>query len=359
MVAEGCGDTLLKSSGERLEPRKAEFRGWQGDAGGNMKLADVGPWLRDQILAYAKRRNHALCLRNSFMPWCRLWLEDRGRSVMAGHAQLVDQVKTLQRADPIGRAAWWDYCENHLGGVKDPNRHDESTLSTFLGLYQSGGLPPSEPRPEMFKGSGKGKGKGWDHGWDQGWGGGWGNDMMMMGGGMGGYAPGLGDFVKTGQRQSKHWTNAWQIYCALYGGGLNDPNKHEDSFIKSFVEYVGEIAANGLSALAAQQGINLEEVTASNKRPYDKGYEKGYEKGGYGEKGGGGPPMPAKQARLDYDSSSEKQSLVEKVKHLQRTSYQAKEAWWSYCDNQCSGMRDPMRHDCASLEAWLASQGTS
>jgi hypothetical protein len=27
----------------------------RGDAGGNKKLADVGPWLRDQILSYAKR----------------------------------------------------------------------------------------------------------------------------------------------------------------------------------------------------------------------------------------------------------------------------------------------------------------
>ncbi|CAE7030692.1 PFK6 [Symbiodinium natans] len=46
VVAEGCGDTLLKSSGER---------GHLSDAGGNKKLADVGPWLKEQLLAYAKR----------------------------------------------------------------------------------------------------------------------------------------------------------------------------------------------------------------------------------------------------------------------------------------------------------------
>eukprot|EP00913_Durusdinium_trenchii_P024361 g22870.t1 len=50
VVAEGCGDTLLKSSGER-------------DAGGNKKLADVGPWLRDQILAYAKRMQQPLTIK--------------------------------------------------------------------------------------------------------------------------------------------------------------------------------------------------------------------------------------------------------------------------------------------------------
>jgi len=50
VVAEGCGDTLLKSSGER-------------DAGGNKKLADVGPWLREQLLAYAKRMQQPLTIK--------------------------------------------------------------------------------------------------------------------------------------------------------------------------------------------------------------------------------------------------------------------------------------------------------
>eukprot|EP00929_Paragymnodinium_shiwhaense_P116506 TRINITY_DN860_c0_g3_i2.p1 TRINITY_DN860_c0_g3~~TRINITY_DN860_c0_g3_i2.p1 ORF type:complete len:3027 (-),score=901.93 TRINITY_DN860_c0_g3_i2:117-9197(-) len=42
VVAEGCGNTMIKSSGEK-------------DAGGNVKLADVGPWLRDTILARFKK----------------------------------------------------------------------------------------------------------------------------------------------------------------------------------------------------------------------------------------------------------------------------------------------------------------
>merc|ERR1739848_203028 len=36
VVAEGCGDTLIKSLGGR-------------DAGGNVKLSDVGPWLKEKI----------------------------------------------------------------------------------------------------------------------------------------------------------------------------------------------------------------------------------------------------------------------------------------------------------------------
>eukprot|EP00930_Biecheleria_cincta_P074046 TRINITY_DN6127_c0_g3_i2.p1 TRINITY_DN6127_c0_g3~~TRINITY_DN6127_c0_g3_i2.p1 ORF type:complete len:2608 (+),score=545.13 TRINITY_DN6127_c0_g3_i2:58-7881(+) len=50
VVAEGCGDRLLKSSGET-------------DAGGNKKLADVGPWLRHQILAYANKMQQPLTIK--------------------------------------------------------------------------------------------------------------------------------------------------------------------------------------------------------------------------------------------------------------------------------------------------------
>jgi len=41
VVAEGCGDTILKSNGST-------------DAGGNKVLADVGPYIKDEILAHCK-----------------------------------------------------------------------------------------------------------------------------------------------------------------------------------------------------------------------------------------------------------------------------------------------------------------
>jgi len=50
VVAEGCGDTLIKSSGET-------------DAGGNKMLSDVGPWLKDQILAYFKKMQKPLTIK--------------------------------------------------------------------------------------------------------------------------------------------------------------------------------------------------------------------------------------------------------------------------------------------------------
>lgn len=50
VVAEGCGDTLLRSSGET-------------DAGGNKVMADVGPWLRDHILAFAQKMHQPLTIK--------------------------------------------------------------------------------------------------------------------------------------------------------------------------------------------------------------------------------------------------------------------------------------------------------
>lgn len=46
VVAEGCGDTLIKSDGGT-------------DAGGNKKLADVGPWLSEQISSYFSKMQTA------------------------------------------------------------------------------------------------------------------------------------------------------------------------------------------------------------------------------------------------------------------------------------------------------------
>mmetsp|Transcript_63013 Transcript_63013/g.117882 ORF Transcript_63013/g.117882 Transcript_63013/m.117882 type:complete len:275 (+) Transcript_63013:70-894(+) len=271
---------------------------------------------------------------------------------MAGKAEYVQQIKTLQRGDPTFKQTWWDFCEAQLGGVRDPNRHDESVLVQFLEGYNSGTIAPSAPRPEeepwnWGKGK-KGKGKGYkgDSYKGDGYGGygGYGGYMdesynMMPPPSWGAPGMGLADFVKTGQRASHHWKNAWQTYCALYGAGMYDPFKHEDTFTRSFIDYVGELAANGLSGIAVSQGINLDEITANSKRPTS------------------GPMQDGPKRFRFEEADGKKLELVEKVKNLQRSNPQAKEAWWQYCDGQCGGMRDPMRHDTPSLESFLTSQG--
>ena len=47
-------------------------------------------------------------------------------------AALVKQLKNLQRSDTESSLAWRDYCDQKLGGVRDPNRHEAGSLQTFL-----------------------------------------------------------------------------------------------------------------------------------------------------------------------------------------------------------------------------------
>ena len=62
VVAEGCGDTLIASSGER-------------DAGGNKILADVGPWLKDTITARFKSLKLPLTIKYIDPTYMRLGAE--------------------------------------------------------------------------------------------------------------------------------------------------------------------------------------------------------------------------------------------------------------------------------------------
>jgi len=48
---------------------------------------------------------------------------------------LVNKIKALQRSDPEAKNNWWQFCDENLGGVKDPNRHDADTLAQFLETY--------------------------------------------------------------------------------------------------------------------------------------------------------------------------------------------------------------------------------
>merc|ERR1740120_195723 len=103
--------------------------------------------------------------------------------------------------------------------------------------------------------------------------------MAYMGasGGGGGGGSALSEFVKTGQRQSPAWKTSWYSYCALNGTGMVDPGKYDETFISGFIDFIGNIAAQELTAQAEEAGIDVEAIRNS-KRPLPMG----------GEAGGGG-----------------------------------------------------------------------
>lgn len=253
-------------------------------------------------------------------------------------AELVERIKALQRSDPQAKQAWWDYCDNNLSGKKDPNRHEDYTLQDFLTQYESGGpsaigasrsVPPRYPSAQpVFSRPPRPTGLAAEV-----------RNMMApimaapaaMHGSMGSMQSNpLVECVKTGQRSSHHWKNAWQAYCALYGNAINDPAKHEESFTRSFLDYMGEVT---VKCLESQEGFDEE----STKRPF----------------AGIVAAPAAKRPRVIQDQTG-KADLVDKIKALQRSSPELKEAWWTFCDTELSGIKDPNRHSEDILQQFLA-----
>eukprot|EP00401_Gymnodinium_catenatum_P070089 CAMPEP_0117519920 /NCGR_PEP_ID=MMETSP0784-20121206/32903_1 /TAXON_ID=39447 /ORGANISM="" /LENGTH=162 /DNA_ID=CAMNT_0005315901 /DNA_START=1 /DNA_END=489 /DNA_ORIENTATION=+ len=149
--------------------------------------------------------------------------------------------------------------------------------------------------------------------------------MMMMGSSGKGSTTsgGLAEFVKTGQRSSEQFKLAWQSYCGMYGGGRNDPMKHDESFVAGFIEYLGQLAE-----------ADLQNGGGGVKRP--------------------GPSLEPPAKRPAAGGDAEKAALVEKVKSLQRSDPEAKAEWWKFCDESAQGVKDPNRHEKDTLEVFLS-----
>lgn len=241
--------------------------------------------------------------------------------------ELVEQIKQLQRSDPSSKQMWWDYCHQHLGGVKDPNQHDAAVLSEFIGAYSGGSLPAGRAKG---RGDGKGAwggGSGGQGGWDMG-------SMMAamakaMSGNGGGASSPMADFIKTGQRASPKWKAVWQTYCTANGNDKFDPNRYDDAFIVGFIDYLSNLAEldGGASITAGAGGAKRSAA------------------------GWGGGPMGKRPNMGQIDSA--KMECVNKVKQLQRSDPAGKEAWWNFADTQLAGVRDPSRHDASTLQQFL------
>lgn len=278
---------------------------------------------------------------------------------MANKAALVDQIKGLQRSDPETKQAWWDYCDEELAGVRDPNKHDVGVLNHFLssigvqparggggggGGSRGAGGPPHANQgfgynymptplysPPVFNGA---------------WGGGYPANAGYMGGGMVAPMNELGDFIKMGQRKSKPWKAAWQAYCAMYGSGLNDPMKYDSQFIVGFLDYLGSLGEADLGAAAEVQNdapvaiqpapapAQMQAQPVSRKRAVPPGIVDF----------GSAPKKAATSSGPVDNSDAEKSELVERVKALQRRDTETKQAWWQYTDEQHGGIHDPNRH---------------
>merc|ERR1719203_2341037 len=69
-------------------------------------------------------------------------------SVMGNDPQkmeLVSQIKSFQRIGEAQKQAWWDHCDQNLGGIRDPAKHDTGTLQNFVHSYGVGPALITQP----------------------------------------------------------------------------------------------------------------------------------------------------------------------------------------------------------------------
>mmetsp|Transcript_58392 Transcript_58392/g.107789 ORF Transcript_58392/g.107789 Transcript_58392/m.107789 type:complete len:261 (+) Transcript_58392:57-839(+) len=60
--------------------------------------------------------------------------QDSGDSSYEKQA-LVARIKAFQRASDAQKRMWWTHCDESLGGVRDPARHDPALLEAFCNTY--------------------------------------------------------------------------------------------------------------------------------------------------------------------------------------------------------------------------------
>lgn len=273
------------------------------------------------------------------------------------NSELVAQIKNLQRNTPGFKEQWWAFCESEGGGVRDPAKHQDDFLETFLASYQSGEIaertaatPGLAPTGELD--------------WAK--------------------------FIKEGQRKSENFKNAWKRYCAIAGGGVNDPAKHDGGFVVSFLDFLGQQAAmSGMGMGMMGGGMPPAKRARTAPQPsagkgasaaWGGGWDGGWD-GGMGGLSGGMVPLAmveAMAANMGYGGGmggmsgkgggkggkaqaagggGPKDKFVDRVKRFQRSSDENKQMWWAFCDSDHGGVRDPARHEVATLKTFCDGCG--
>eukprot|EP00401_Gymnodinium_catenatum_P064669 CAMPEP_0117485710 /NCGR_PEP_ID=MMETSP0784-20121206/15104_1 /TAXON_ID=39447 /ORGANISM="" /LENGTH=657 /DNA_ID=CAMNT_0005280303 /DNA_START=32 /DNA_END=2005 /DNA_ORIENTATION=- len=265
--------------------------------------------------------------------------------------QLIAKVKELQKHDLVGRDQWITFADQTGGGRRDPAKHGADALRLFLSGYASG--------------------------------------MRLQGEEEGCNMP---QVTKLLQKRITSFKDQWSNYCLLYGGGLNDPLKHEPSFHVQFFDQLARCAmgmgagrssrkgkgtevdvgkgprtdsGKGMSIgmdMGKGMGMGMSTDTGrsmgmdmgkgkSMSKPMDRGIGMGMSMGMDGGpsskrlKGDKGTPVGA-----GGTGDPKRDALVAAVKAFKRLGDDQKQAWWNFCDQELSGVRDPARHEVATLQ---------
>jgi len=206
---------------------------------------------------------------------------------------MVDQIKTMQRQDPVANEQWYAYCEAYGNNIRDPSKHDVSFIQSFITQYNSGA------RLEFKEGK----------------------ELARM--------------IKMGQKKSQAWKTCWEMYAnnkPIDGKPKHDPSLHDLNFLEGFFDFVGGMAA-GMSSMGGMGGM------------------------GMGMMGMGMEPPNKKMRMGGAPQANANSPTVQRIKDYQRMGQAQKEAWHTYCDTNLGGNRDPARHEEAVLQGFCAQYG--
>eukprot|EP00929_Paragymnodinium_shiwhaense_P002179 TRINITY_DN10238_c1_g1_i1.p1 TRINITY_DN10238_c1_g1~~TRINITY_DN10238_c1_g1_i1.p1 ORF type:complete len:478 (+),score=88.97 TRINITY_DN10238_c1_g1_i1:11-1444(+) len=112
---------------------------------------------------------------------------------------LVDRVKALQRSSPELKQQWYSFCKERGTTHFDPGRHDSVFLKGFLNRQPGG--------ERMHMGTGPDPGR---------------SATIQR--------------VKSVQKSSPAYKEVWWNYCASRGSYDYDPARHDESFLRKFLE---------------------------------------------------------------------------------------------------------------------------
>lgn len=208
-------------------------------------------------------------------------------------AQLVDQVKQMQRSDPNAKEQWINYVALHGSRNRDPAKHDAAFLHNFLVQVHSGAKFSAD------------------------------NDLG---------ATALVNCLRGMQKRSPAFKAIWTQWNTQYGKGFNDPSKHDAGYHIKFFDQLSQQAclAVGIDSMAMAGGEH------PSKRMRDAS------------------GMAIDTSSLIVDGGM-KATLVAQVKQFQRSGQDPKELWCAYADTYLGGVRDPARHDAATLHEFCVN----
>lgn len=182
------------------------------------------------------------------------------------------------------------------------------------------------------------------------------------------YKESLVQRVKDHQRLGPAQKEQWHSYCDTRLGGIRDPNRHNVGALEDFLISSGSVGPAGAVAAAPRvAGVEsldpIKDKLVQEVKTFQRtGHSAREAWQNYADQNLGGSRDPARHDAVTLRHFLKqhgpgagdllKDQLVQQVKAWQRQSAEQKEIWHTYADTQLGGVRDPARHDTATLQGF-------